>query len=418
VVATNALELGIDVGGLDAVVLAGYPGTIAATRQRGGRAGRRQEPSLTVLVARNTPIDQFLARHPSFLLEASPEQALVHPDNVDILLNHLRCAVFELPFAPGGCFGDLSAEDTAASLDFLSDKGVARGRNGHHFVGSSYPAAEVSLRNTAGDEVVVFNSDTQEPVAKVPPHSARFELHEGAIYQHDGETYEVTRFDVGENRAFIRPVEPVYYTVAVDQTNVDILSTRDEQAAPMALRGLGDVQVVEHMVGFKKVKFRSHENLGFGEIRLPPLTLDTEGTWMDIDSAVTASLTPEEMSFALEGLSHGLAQVASLRLMCDPNDIATAVQMDCGEEGRAEAGRPPRARIVLYDAHAGGVGLSGRAFEEMNILLADCLSLLRGCPCPSGCPACTGPLADIGLNAKTSAIALAALLAGEAQVRH
>jgi len=249
VVATNALELGIDVGGLDAVVMAGYPGTIAATRQRAGRAGRRREPSLAVLVARSDPLDQFLAREPAFLLESSPERALVAPDNVEILLPHLKCAAFELPFAAGEGFGSLAADDAAAALDCLVAEGdLTRAHGAYHFIGASYPAADVSLRSVGGQRVVASDATTGEVIAEVDPRAARLELHEQAVYQHEGAIYLVTRLDLEAGRADLEPAASIYYTVAVPNVLLRVEQTHGESALGAGAAAFeGDVSVREEI---------------------------------------------------------------------------------------------------------------------------------------------------------------------------
>lgn len=390
VVATNALELGIDVGELDAVILAGYPGSIAATHQRSGRAGRRQAPSLSVLIARSTPMDQFLAQHPKYLLEASPEQALVHPNNVEILLSHLRCAAFELSFGLHERFGSLQVAEAQAALECLVDEGnLKKSGERYHFIANSYPAGEVNLRVAMSTNVVVYNLETGEPMAEVAAHSARFELHENAIYQHEGETFEVKKFDPELSKAFVRPVEPVYYTTAIDQTTIQVQEQQQEKWISGVSLCLGDVEVIENVTGYKKIKFQTHENLGYGDIRLPPLNIGTESIWLSFSSTIVDTYDPEAVALALDGISYALGQVASLRLMCDSRDIGIVVQSAPRQGGKETAWAP---LLYLYDTHEGGVGLAERAFEEMEQLLTDTLALVSGCPCQEGCPVCIGPV--------------------------
>lgn len=420
VVATNALELGIDVGELDAVLLAGYPGTIAATHQRSGRAGRRLHPSLSVLIARSTPMDQFLAQHPSYLLEASPEQALVQPDNVEIMLAHLRCAAFELPFGTAEAFGNLLVAEAQEALTCLAQEGALKlSGERFHYVADAYPAAEVNLRTALAPNVVVYNLETNEPMAEVAAHSARFELHENAIYQHEGETFEVTRFDPEQCKAFVRPVEPVYYTTAVDQTRIEMLQRRQEKSIGASLLQQGDVEVVENVVGYKKIKFQTHENLGYGDISLPPRVIETESVWLVFDGRITESFNPEAAALALDGIANAMAQVAALRLMCDPRDIAFSVQTAVPEGGTQTHWQPV---IYMYDTHEGGVGLSERAYDEYELLLTDVMALVSGCPCDDGCPVCIGPVAPGGtakaaLAVKDTAKTILALLTGQTLLR-
>ncbi|MBN2529545.1 MAG: DEAD/DEAH box helicase [Deltaproteobacteria bacterium] len=415
VVATNALELGIDVGELDAVLLAGYPGTIAATHQRAGRAGRRQHPSLSVLIARSTPMDQFLAHHPAYLLEASPEQALVQPDNVEILLSHLRCAAFELPFGDVECFGTVLVTDSQAALSVLADEGILK-KSGErfHYVANGYPAADVNIRVTMAQNVVVYNMTDNEPLADVAAHSARFELHEGAIYQHEGSTFEVTRFDPANAKAFVQPVAPVYYTTAVDQTRINLLQERRHRDIASSTLFCGDVEVLENVVGFKKIRFKTHENLGYGDLSLPPLTMETEALWLRFHPSITQSFNPATAALALDGIADALLQVASLRLMCDPRDIALSVQTAVPEGGQQTHWQPV---VYIYDTHEGGVGLSERAFDEMELLLNDAMALVNGCPCDEGCPVCIGPpVSKDQTGVKDAARTILALLMGSARL--
>jgi DEAD/DEAH box helicase domain-containing protein len=407
VVATNALELGIDVGELDAVVLAGYPGTIAAFHQRSGRAGRRRDPSLSVLVAGSAPIDQFLTREPAYLFESSPEVALVQPDNVEILLAHLVCAAFELPFREGDGYGSLGAADTAAALDCLIEQGeLVRAGDRTSYLGSEYPAAGFGLRDVEGRRVVAIDVVSAEPLAEVDLRSARSELHPEAIYQHEGRTYLVESLDLEAAEARVREVEPAYYTIPIPAARMKITEERERRELPSASVGAGDLRVVEELSAFKKVRFGSHENLGYGVISLPPHELDTEGLWIEIENP-PARLTGEGGRYLVEGLEalgRAVHHVAAMRLMCDPRDLASAVQT-------------PPPTLFLYDGHAGGVGLSERAFAGLGAILDDALRLIRGCPCKTGCPACVGPSSREGPPLKESAAALAAALAGEEENR-
>jgi len=417
VVATNALELGIDVGELDAVVLAGYPGTIAALRQRAGRAGRRQTSSLAVLVSRAMPLDQFLIREPAYLLEASPERALVQPDNVEILLAHLTCAGFELPFGEGERFGGLELDETRAALEYLADEGrlsLSGGR--YHYVHEAYPAAEVGLRDVSSDAIVAVDLDSGEVLAEVDMRAARRELYEQAVYQHEGRTWLVERLDLETGQAQLRASEPPYYTIPVSRVGLEVQEAREERplAAGSGTVGAGDVRVTEEITGFKRVGFRTHENLGFGEVDLPPRSMDTQAMWLVPRLGPESQGGPETrepLTQGLEGFGHALAQVASLRLMCDPRDVATAVQQ--APISTETSGARFEPALYLYDAHPGGVGLSERSFEEAEQILADAARLIAGCPCDHGCPSCVGPApAGEEGEAKNLAREIAAVLAG------
>ncbi len=411
VVATNALELGIDIGSLDAVVMAGYPGTIAALRQRAGRAGRRQGASLAVLVATSNPLDQFLAREPSYLTETSPEQALIQPDNVDILLAHLGCAAFELPFEAGGTFGGLSMEDTGAVLSHLAEKGIlSLSRESFYYVGDSYPAGEVSLRNIAASRVVVIDQKRGEPIAEVDRRAARIEVHGDAIYLSEGRTYFVEKLDLDEGVAQVKEVEPVYYTTAHREVDIRIIEELNQRSLAGGNVATGEVCVTEAVVGFKKVRFNTHENLGYGVLSLPSEEMDTEATWLTISSSLEKLLEEykgSKLMRGLDGLGYAFHQIASLRLMCDPHDLAFVVQGGTG-------GVAPS--LFFYDTHAGGVGLSERAFDEIVPILKDTKRLVEGCSCVDGCPSCVGPFEEAATDVKTVIVALARGLVGLGEV--
>ncbi|MCP4680502.1 MAG: DEAD/DEAH box helicase [Deltaproteobacteria bacterium] len=411
VVATNALELGIDIGSLDAVVMAGYPGTIAALRQRAGRAGRRQGPSLAVLVATSNPLDQFLAREPKYLTETSPERALIQPDNVDILLAHLGCAAFELPFDANGKFGGLSVADTEAVLSHLAEQGVVSfSRDRFYYVGDSYPAGEVSLRNVAAGRVVVIDQKKGEPIAEVDRRAARIEVHEDAIYLSEGRTFFVENLDLDEGVAQVNEVEPVYYTTAHCEVDVRIVEELGQRSLTGGEVANGEVCVTESVIGFKKVRFNTHENLGYGQVSLPSEEMETEATWLTISSSLENLLKEykgSRLMRGLDGLGYAVHQIASLRLMCDPHDLAFVVQGGMG-------GVAPS--LFFYDTHVGGVGLSERAFEDIEPILQDARRLVDGCSCVQGCPSCVGPFEEAAADVKTVAVALVRGLVGLREV--
>jgi DEAD/DEAH box helicase domain-containing protein len=433
VVATNALELGIDIGSLDAVVCAGYPGSIAGLWQRFGRGGRRQGESLAVLVTSSAPVDQYFAADPGLLLGTPVEQARIDPDNVEILVQHLKCAAFELPFEEGDAFGDVPPEAVGDAVGFLAAHEVVhavtgpRGRRVFHWASDVYPADHVSLRSVGWDNVVVIDVDEKQTLGEMDFRSAHTMLHDQAIYQHEGEQYQVERLDLENHKAFVRKVEPDYYTTAMSRVAVSVL-TEDERAraaAPGLDRlafGLGDISVVETVVGFKKIKFHTHENVGYGEVHLPEMEMHTTSFWITFAEDLVAALPwPRPVVIdALRGLAGAIHTVAAVGLMIDPRDLGRALGY------RQEHGAPPGAGIVgeaagfdptvfLYDAIAGGVGLAPRLFDERGPLLRRARVLVEGCGCHDGCPACIGPVAAVGPGVEAAGprrkIALA-LLAG------
>ena len=428
VVSTNALELGIDIGELDAVVCAGYPGSIAATWQRFGRAGRRSSPSIALLVASSNPIDQYLAREPSYLLGAPAEEARIDPNNVEILVQHLKCAAFEAPFEDGDTFGDLDDGATRDALGFLVDHGLLHEVKGRlpaaasgtgpgsvtgsgsgagssrtrwHWSSDAYPANHVALRSVAWDNVVIVERRAEQDdrtLAELDWRAAQTMLHDQAIYQHDGAQYQVEHFDFDNHKAYIRYVDPDYYTEAMTYAKVSVLEVEGRKPSGRAIVAWGEVQVVEKVVGYKKIKFHTHENVGYGDVRLPDLELHTTSCWLTIPEQVVLALAEEGIGRAavvdgLRGLGRALEAVASLALMCDPRDLSMVVedQPTAESHGNLEPEGSFAPTLHLYDAYAGGIGLSPRIFEQHEELLRRARALIDGCACSTGCPTCVGP---------------------------
>jgi DEAD/DEAH box helicase domain-containing protein len=428
VVATNALELGIDIGELDAVICAGYPGSIAGVWQRFGRAGRRGERSICVLVTSSTPLDQYLAREPEYLLGAPVEEARIDPDNVEVLVQHVKCAAFELPFRRGETFGGLGAEETADALGFLASHQVLHEVNGtFHWAADSYPANDVSLRSIGWDNVVIIDVAKDVSFAEIDWRGAHTMLHEQAIYQHDGECWQVERFDYENHKAFVRKVAPDYYTDAMTYTQVSVIEESAQSrlpAAPMPwASGWGEVSVVEKVVGYKKIKFFTHENAGYGDVRLPEMQMHTTAFWLTVPEERVRSY-PHGRAAAisgLRGLGGALETVATLALMCDPRDLGATLGEANPDHEEGDAGAEPPARsaprgggvtpgynptLFLYEHIPGGTGLAERIFEQREVLLARARRLIESCPCPGGCPSCVGPGGETESERSRKAIAL------------
>jgi DEAD/DEAH box helicase domain-containing protein len=419
VVSTNALELGMDIGGLDAAVLLGYPGSVASTWQQAGRAGRRASPSVAVMVASSNPLDQFVATHPEHLFDAPVEQGRINPDNLQILLSHLKCAAFELPFTEDEVFG---AEDLGELLRFLEEQRLLHRAGGRwHWTSESYPADAVSLRSVSSDNFVVQDV-TSDPrvIAEVDYDSAPSMLHEKAVYILEGRTYFVEKYDHAQRRAEVREAAVDYYTQAVTQARVRVIDTFETQA----LRSHGEVHVTSQVVGFKKIRFETGENVGSGELRMPEQEMHTTSYWLTLPRALMAALPygGEERRDGVVGLSYVLGQLAALFLMCDRRDLGVALGE--GEEAEPTVGRkaPQRAaegalarlsaseayepRIFVYDNYPGGIGLSEPLFRLHGSLLARARALIAACSCAHGCPSCTGPVGETGHLAKEVARAI------------
>jgi DEAD/DEAH box helicase domain-containing protein len=394
VVATNALELGVDIGSLDAVVMAGYPGTIASTWQRAGRAGRRQTTSAAVLVASSAPLDQFVVEHPDYFFGSSPEHAAINPENLEILLAHLKCAAFELPIHEGEKFGP---HPTRELCRFLEERGFLReSARAWHWTSETYPADAVSLRAVSSDNFVVVDI-TSEPavIAEVSFTAALTSLHEKAIYLHEARQFHVERFDYKERKAYVRRVDSDYYTDAIDYTQVKVLEVFESEVLAGARREHGDVRVNRQIVGFKKIKFYTNENVGAGKLSMPEQEMHTTAFWLHFPADFLARLgdySPTERQSGINGLGNALRTVAALLLMCDPRDLGVAV----GQE-TTDTFEP---NLYLYDNYPGGIGQSAPLYRLTNELLRQTGELLAGCGCEAGCPSCVGPVGEVGERGK------------------
>lgn len=415
VVATSALELGIDVGALDAVVCAGWPGSVAALWQRFGRAGRRQGTSLSLLITSSAPVDQYVAGTAKNLLTAPVEQARIDPDNVEVLVQHLKCAAFELPFESEEGFRDVKAAQVKEVLEYLSSHQVVHaatspsGRSTYHWSADAYPANDVSLRSVGWDNFVVVDLSTDKTIAEMDWRSTHTMLHEQAIYQHDGRQFQVERLDFENHKAFVRPVEPDYYTDAMTYTKVTVLSRGQEAQQPQCELGAGEVSVVERVVGYKKIKFHTHENVGYGDVRLPEMQMHTTGFWLTVPESVLMRMmasgvgTRPDLLDALNGVNAAMHTVAAVGLMIDPRDLGRCMGSRDGSGSRGDAVYEPT--LFLYDHVPGGVGLASRLFDEREQVLRGTRDLLERCECEHGCPSCVGPVTGPGRKA----IALAVL---------
>ena len=329
VVSTSALELGIDVGSLDTVVMAGYPGSIAGTWQRAGRAGRRSGSSCAVMVASSSPLDQFIVRHPDYFFGNTPEHAYIQPDNLEILLNHLKCAAFELPIAPGEHFGEVDLPDLCARL---AEAGYLHLAGDHyHWTHEAYPADTISLRSISSDNFIIIDiTGGANVIGEVDFPSALVFLHEKAIYIHGGQQFHVEHLDFKERKAYVKQVDVDYYTDAVRYTQVRVLEASETAAASAASANLhshGDVLVRSQVVGFKKIKFFTNENIGDGKLELPENEMHTTSYWITLERPLLESLpySVSERQSGMFGLLHALASVATLLLMCDGRDLGTAI---------------------------------------------------------------------------------------------
>jgi DEAD/DEAH box helicase domain-containing protein len=430
VVATSALELGIDIGSLDASVMAGYAGSIASTWQRAGRAGRRSGTSCAVMVASSAPLDQFIVQHPDYFFGRSAEHAYVQPDNLEILVNHLKCAAFELPLEPQERFGDV---DLPGLCERMTGAGFLHRSGGNwHWVQEAYPADTVSLRSVTSDNFVIIDTaggtngeadGEPEVIGEVDFSSALTTVHPKAIYLHQGLQYHVERLDFEQRKAYVKSVNVDYYTDAIRYTQVRVLEiAEEEQIAGPAARAHGDVLVRSQVVGFKKIKFFTNENIGAGKLELPENEMHTTAFWITLERKLLAELpyALSDRQNGILGLLYAMASMASLLLMCDGRDLGTAVGERPASPGietewqtfSATLAHPAEMKeffepnLYLYDAYPGGIGFSEPLFRVHDILLRRTRELIVGCPCENGCPSCVGPAGEKCEKTKEAALAI------------
>ncbi|MCP2605974.1 DEAD/DEAH box helicase, partial [Candidatus Aminicenantes bacterium AC-708-I09] len=418
VITTNALELGIDIGSLDACVLAAYPGTIASTWQRAGRAGRRYGKSVVVLVASSAPIDQFIVNSPEYFFSKTPEMGLINPDNLSILINHIECAIFELPFQDGEKFGDIEVREI---LEFLKDENlIHHSKNKWFWCSDSYPANGVSLRSLSSDNFVVIDI-TEQPktIAEVDFSSAFTTLYPKAIYLCEGEQYFVEKLDYPHRKAYVKKTQVDYFTQAVEYSRLKILDIFETKNLEKFSISHGEVHVVNQVVGFKKIKFHTMENIGYGEVNLPSNEMHTTSYWITIPNKILNELsyTVEEKIHGLLGLSYLFHSIAPLFLMADWNDIKVSI----GDNYTGESipvflslrfknfyDKIPsidfEPNIFIYDNYPGGMGFSEALFKLEDKLIDQAKKIIENCPCKEGCPSCVGPAKESGEKAKEVAL--------------
>jgi DEAD/DEAH box helicase domain-containing protein len=381
VVATSALELGIDVGGLDACLMVGYPGSIAATWQRAGRAGRSQSASLAVLIASDSPIDQYLMHHPSYLFGSSPEHAVIDADNPYILAKHLRCAAAELPVA----LSEARSISTYAPalMQLLEEEGqLRRAGESWYWASAGSPSREVSLRNMGDETYSIIDADRQSVIGSIDRTFAFQSTHTGAVYLHEAETYFIERLDLEKKVAWARRAETDYFTQALSEAQIQVDEVDEEKLAQETKAGIGAVTVTISIGMFKKIKFGSLDSLGYGKLELPPQTLETTAFWVSPPATALRRLreygrVPYE---GMLGIANAMVGVMPLRVMCDSSDLGAVVDS-------SQLGAPA---VFIYDKYPGGLGFAQRGFDVVEPLLDAARELIVECPCEEGCPSCVG----------------------------
>ena len=379
---TNALELGIDIGSLEACILVGYPGTIASLWQQAGRAGRGTEESIVFMLAQNSPMDQYLMAHTGYLFDQNPENAVVDPDNPHIVVGHLKCASHELPIPIEEVddFGDY-AEPV---LEVLEEDQNIRNIDGKWYWSSSeYPAAGVNLRNIAGPVYTIQDeSDGQRVIGTLDEISAMSQLHTHAVHLHGAETYFVDRLDLEQKIAFVKREPLDYYTQSVQTSEIRIDESEDEEEWKGGILAHGDVTVTTSIPMFKKIRFHSRDSLGFEKLELPPQILETVAFWFAPPESITRAMTEKNMLMgeALMGIANVLIEVAPLFVMCDTQDVGVVV-----DEKNLN-----RSALFFHDRYPGGMGFARRCMDRFEDIMLTISDVIRDCGCMDGCPSCVG----------------------------
>ncbi|MCY9657383.1 MULTISPECIES: DEAD/DEAH box helicase [Paenibacillus] len=395
VVSTNALELGVDIGQLQVCIMSGYPGSVASTWQQAGRAGRRHGEALVIMVASNTPIDQYVVQNPEYFFERSPESARINPENLLILVDHLRCAAYELPVKIGEEFGPLEITDI---LEYLVEERVlTQAADSFYWASQSFPAHEVSLRSAAQENVVIVDqSDVANVkiIGEMDRFSAMTLLHDEAIYLHEGTQFQVEKLDWEHKKAYVREVDVEYYTDANLAVKLKVLSIDRIAKRQTTSINFGDTAINVMATMFKKIRLTSFENIGYGPIKLPEEELHTSATWIEIKE-VDPTVETKTLEQILMGISNVIRHIVPIHVMCDRSDIHVISQI------RAEHSQLPT--IFIYDHYPGGIGLAEDVFQRFDEIKEAARSLIRKCPCDDGCPSCIGTEIE-GMDAKKKSL--------------
>lgn len=400
VVSTNALELGVDIGQLQACIMTGYPGSIASAWQQAGRAGRRHGEALIIMVATSSPLDQFVIQHPDYFFSKSPETARINPDNLVILVDHIKCAAFEIPFKEGEQFG---AAEVTEILEYLTEEHVLhKNKDKWHWMNDAFPAHDISLRSASQENIVIIDRTKPKPqvIGETDRFSAMTLLHDEAIYLHQGIQYQVEFLDWEEKKAFVREVNVDYYTDANLAVQVDVLEIDHEKKSPNGTVSFGDVSVRAMATIFKKIKFDTHENIGSGPIHLPEEEIHTNACMLSIHDEII-DWKEDRLEDGLMGAAHALKGIIPVYVMCDPGDINVYPQVKATHSGLPT--------IFIYDHYPGGIGLSKHMYDHHEQIIAESIKAIQACPCENGCPSCTG-MEGASATAKKDAVKVLSII--------
>lgn len=401
VVSTNALELGVDIGQLQVCVMTGYPGSVASTWQQAGRAGRRHGEALILMVASSTPIDQYMVQNPEYFFDRSPESARINPENLIILVDHLRCAAYELPFKDTEEFGPLDVTDI---MEYLVEERILH-RNGDTFywANQSFPASNISLRSASQENVVIVdqsNIANVQIIGEMDRFSAMTLLHDEAIYLHEGVQYQVEKLDWEHKKAYVREVDVEYYTDANLAVQLKVLEIDKTSVREKASINYGDVTVNAIPTIFKKIKLTTFENIGSGPINLPEEELHTSATWLELKE-VDPEIGVKTLEQLLLGIANVLKHIVPVLVMCDRNDIHVISQI--------KAAHTQLPTIFISDHYPGGIGLAEDVYKRFDEVKNAAKNLIQKCPCKDGCPSCIGTEIE-GINGKQKSVQLLAQL--------
>ena len=382
VTATNALELGIDIGDLDATLLVGYPGSIASTWQQAGRSGRRGARSLSVLIAQDNPLDQYYMRHPEAFFGRSTENALLSLENSHILAPHLLCAAYEAPLSPADA--SLFGDGFGRQVGVLEAGGLLHRRGQRWYLDPrvAYPAAEVNIRSTSPDAYAVVEQETGALLEMVEASSAFFQLHQGAVYLHQGESYLVRELDIQARIAKVVMTDVPYYTQSRDLTDIRVLRVLEERPVGRGYAYLGQVEVSTAVIAYRRKAHYTEEVLGEEYLDLPTQAFTTVALWFDLPPTVLEEIDRQRLDLAggLHAAEHAAIGVLPAFALCDRNDIggvSTPLHPDTAQP-----------QVFIYDGHPGGVGIAERGFHILERLWEATLETVSACPCQSGCPSC------------------------------